>query len=195
MKLLEIKNISKIYHTPNTEIKAIEDISFDIEDDDFIAIVGPSVSGKTTILQNICNLESITSGSIIKNKENLKFGFMFQNDTLFPWLNILDNCLLVLKINKSFNEKNKERCLNLLRKYDLINFINNYPNELSGGMKQRVSLIRTLVLEPDILLLDEPFSALDFQNRLKVSNDVYNIIKNEGLPTIMVTHDIADAIF
>lgn len=194
MKLLKINNISKTYHTKDCEINAIKNISFTINEGDFIAIVGPSGSGKTTILSIISNLENVSEGNIIKYKDNLKFGYMFQNDTLFPWLTVLDNCLIGLKINKCLNETSRMKCLNLLKTYDLDGFINNYPSSLSGGMRQRVALIRTLVLEPDILLLDEPFSALDYQTRLLVSNDVYEIIKKEKKTTVMVTHDISEAI-
>ena len=172
MKLVEIKNISKIYHTNRNEIKALDNISFDINKGDFIAIVGPSGCGKSTILSILCGLENKSSGQIIKNSD-LKFGFMFQQDTLFDWLTIKDNCLIGAKINNCLNEKTINRCEELLKTY---------------------GLIRTLVLNPDILLLDEPFSALDYQNRLVISNDVYNALKKENKTAIMVTHDVAEAV-
>ena len=122
-------------------------------------------------------------------------GYMLQNDTLFPWLNILDNCMLGLKVEKNITNENKNKVLKLLETYGLKDFIYKYPNNLSGGMKQRVALIRTLAINPDILLLDEPFSALDYQTRLAVSDDVWKIIKKEKKTTIMITHDIAEVIY
>lgn len=193
MKLVEIKNLSKIYHTKKGEIQALKDISFNINNEDFIAIVGPSGCGKSTILKILCNLENKSSGEIIK-KDNINFGFMFQKDTLFDWMSIMDNCLLGAKIKKDINEDTISYCNKLLKSYGLYEFKDNYPKELSGGMRQRVALIRTLLIKPDILLLDEPFSALDHQNRLKISNDVYKIIKKEKKTTIMVTHDVEEAV-
>ena len=127
-------------------------------------------------------------------QENLKIGYMLQQDALFNWRTILSNCLLGLEINNCLNEKNIENVKNVLNTYGLNDFINSYPNSLSGGMRQRVALIRTLATNPDILLLDEPFSALDYQTRLAVADDVYKIIKSEKKSAIMVTHDLAEAI-
>ena len=193
MKLVEIKNIKKIYHTNNNEILALKDISFEINSGDFIAIVGPSGCGKSTTLSILCGLEDKSSGEIIK-PDNLKLGFMFQKDTLFDWMTIMDNCLLGVKISKNLNKDTIKHCEDLLKSYGLYEFKDSYPNELSGGMRQRVALIRTLMLNPDILLLDEPFSALDYQNRLTISEDVYKIIKNENKTTLMVTHDVGEAV-
>lgn len=193
MKLVDIKNLSKIYHTNKNEIKALDNISFDINKGDFIAIVGPSGCGKSTILSILCELENKSGGDIIKN-DNLKFGFMFQQDTLFDWLTIKDNCLLGAKINNCLNKDIEDYCEKLLKTYGLIDFKNSYPKELSGGMRQRVALIRTLILNPDILLLDEPFSALDYTNRLMISNDVYKAIKEEEKTAIIVTHDVEEAV-
>lgn len=190
MNILTIKNLSKIYHTKTSETKAIENFSFELNNNEFIAIVGPSGCGKSTILNILANLDSKSDGEIII-KDNVKLGYMLQQDALFNWKTVLDNCLLGLKINKM---NNKDYVLKLLNTYGLKDFLNSYPNTLSGGMRQRVALIRTLATKPDILLLDEPFSALDYQTRLKVSDDVYNIIKKEKKSAIMVTHDIAEAI-
>ena len=190
MSILTIKNLSKIYHTKTSETKAIDDFSFELNDNEFVAIVGPSGCGKSTILNILANLDSKSDGEIIIN-DNIKLGYMLQQDALFNWKTVLDNCLLGLEINKM---NNKDYVLKLLNTYGLKDFINSYPNNLSGGMRQRVALIRTLATKPDILLLDEPFSALDYQTRLKVSDDVYNIIKKEKKSAIMVTHDIAEAI-
>ena len=191
MSILTIKNLSKIYHTKTSETKAIENFSFELNNNEFIAIVGPSGCGKSTILNILANLDSKSDGEIII-KDNVKLGYMLQQDALFNWKTVLDNCLLGLKINKM---NNKDYVLKLINTYGLKDFLNSYPNTLSGGMRQRVALIRTLATKPDILLLDEPFSALDYQTRLKVSDDVYNIIKKEKKSAIMVTHDIAEAIY
>ena len=191
--LLKVNNLSKIYYKSDHETEAVRDITFDLNEGDFIGIVGPSGCGKSTILNIICGLDEKTRGEVIK-KDNIKIGYMLQEDALFPWLTIFDNATLGLKISKKLTVQNKKYVLNLLRKYDLINFKDKYPNELSGGMKQRLALIRTLAMKPDILLLDEPFSALDHQTRLSVSEDVYNIIKEEKKSVIIVTHDLSEAI-
>ena len=192
--ILTINNLSKTYYTKDREILAIKDFSFNIKEDSIVAIVGPSGCGKSTLLNLIGNLEEKTSGEIIFNNDKNKIGYMFQNDCLFPWLNILDNCLIGLKIKKELTKEAKEYVLNLLTTYGLKDFIYSYPNNLSGGMRQRVALIRTLATNPDILLLDEPFSALDFETRQLVADDVYKIIKKEHKTTIMITHDIEEAI-
>lgn len=192
-KILSVKNLSKTYHSILGETHAIENINFDINREEFIGIIGPSGCGKSSILNIISGLDKDYKGTIIKDKKT-KIAYMLQEDALFPWLTIEDNVLLGLKIEKSLNNENKKYALNLLKKYGLYEFKNMYPNSLSGGMKQRVALIRTLAVKPDILLLDEPFSALDYQTRLKVSNDVYEIIKNEKKTVLIVTHDISEAI-
>lgn len=191
--ILSIKNLRKIYHTKRGEIQAVDDFSFDLLDGEFVAIVGPSGCGKSTILSILSGLEEKSSGEIIFNDDS-KIGYMLQEDSLFEWRNILNNCLLGLELNNTLNDKNKDYVSNLLDTYGLKEFKESYPNNLSGGMRQRVALIRTLATKPNILLLDEPFSALDYQSRLAVSDDVYNIIKKEKKSAIMVTHDIAEAI-
>lgn len=191
--IVEIKNISKDFYSKNKITTAIKDISLDVKDGEFVAIVGPSGCGKSTLLNILCNLDKPTSGQIIL-KNNAKIGYMLQQDCLFPWLTIFDNCCIGLKIKNKLTKENKEYVKNLLYTYGLKDFINSYPNSLSGGMRQRVALIRTLAIKPDILLLDEPFSALDYQSRLAVCDDVYRIIKKEKKTIIMITHDIAEAI-
>lgn len=192
--LLKINNLSKTYLSNLGEVPAIKDISFDLNKEDFIAIVGPSGCGKSTLLSILANLENKTNGEIITNDKNIKIGYMFQQDCLFDHLTILDNCLLGLKIQKNLTKESKNYVLELLNTYGLSEFINKYPKNLSGGMRQRVALIRTLATKPDIILLDEPFSALDAQTRLIVSDDVYKIIKKENKTAIMVTHNIQEAI-
>lgn len=190
MKLLEIKNIRKKYHTKDNEILAIDNFSYDINKGEFISIVGPSGCGKSTILSILDGLTDYEGTINIFN--NSKIGYMLQNDSLFPFRTILNNCLLGLEIEN--NLKNKDYVLDLIKKYGLEEFKNSYPNSLSGGMKQRTALIRTLANKPDILLLDEPFSALDYQTRLAVADDIYKILKKENKTVIMVTHDLAEAI-
>ena len=191
--VIKIKNLKKIYHNKNGETLAVEDFSFNIKEGEFVAIVGPSGCGKSTILSILCGLEKKSGGSI-ELKDNLKIGYMLQQDSLFEWRNILDNCLLGLEIKKEVNTENKKHVLNMLNNYGLKDFIYSYPDNLSGGMRQRVALIRTLATNPDILLMDEPFSALDYQSRLAISDDIYNILKKEKKTMILVTHDLAEAI-
>lgn len=177
--ILTIKKLSKIYHTNKSEIPAIKDLNLNIKEGEFVAIVGPSGCGKTTLLSILCSLEEKSQGEIIYTQGKQKMGYMLQNDTLFPWLNILDNTLLGLKVEKNITKENIQKVTKLLETYGLKDFIKKYPNNLSGGMRQRVALIRTLATNPDILLLDEPFSALDYQTRLAVSDDVWKIIKKK----------------
>lgn len=191
--ILNIKKLRKIYHTKHGETPAVEDFSFSLLDGEFVSIVGPSGCGKSTILSILCGLEEKSSGEI-EIPDDVRVGYMLQQDCLFEWKTILENCLLGLEIKKELTEENKQYVLDLLETYGLKDFIHSYPSNLSGGMRQRVALIRTLATKPDILLLDEPFSALDYQTRLAVSDDVYRIIKKEHKSAIMVTHDLAEAI-
>lgn len=192
-KILKVKNLKKTYHTKNEETLAIKDVNFELEEGDFIAIVGPSGCGKSTILNILCGLDKSYKGDV-EVLDNKSIGYMLQNDALFNFRTILNNCLLGLEIQSKLSLENKEYVIKLLETYGLKEFINSYPTSLSGGMKQRVALIRTLATKPDIILLDEPFSALDYQTRLAVSDDVYKIIKKEKKSVIVVTHDIAEAI-
>ena len=190
--ILEVKNLKKLYHSLDREILAIDNISFNLKNGEFIGIVGPSGCGKSTILSILCGLECKTSGNI--NYLNSNIGYMLQNDSLFEWRNVLDNCLLGLELKNDLTEDNKKYVINLINSYGLKEFINSYPDSLSGGMRQRVALIRTLATNPNILLMDEPFSALDYQSRLKISDDIYKILRKEKKSMIIVTHDIAEAI-
>lgn len=197
--LLELKNINLTYQTLKSETEAIKNVSFSVNQGDFISIVGPSGSGKTTILSMISGLLKPTSGEIFLDGElitkvSTNVGYMFQRDNLFEWLNVIQNVRLGAKINLNKNCLSIEKIHELLEKYDLAGFEKARPSELSGGMRQRVSLIRTLALNPKLLLLDEPFSALDYQTRLAVQNDIHSIIKSENKTAILVTHDISEAI-
>ena len=188
-KVLEINNLNKSYHTKNEEIKALDDISFSVYENEFISIVGPSGCGKSTILSILSNLVPKSYGEIYI-KDNFTVAYMLQDDCLLPFRTILENCLIGLEVNNMLDDDNIKYVKYLLDKYGLGSFINKYPNNLSGGMRQRCALIRTLAIKPDILLLDEATSALDYQSSLAISDDIYKIIKNEGKTAIMVTHDI-----
>lgn len=192
-KILTISNLEKSFHTNEGEIKAVESVSLDVYEKEFVSIVGPSGCGKSTILSILAGLEEKSKGKI-SFTENFTIGYMLQNDSLFEWRTVLENCLLGLEVTKKLTEENKNYVINLLKTYGLEEFMNEYPSRLSGGMRQRVALIRTLATKPDILLLDEAMSALDYQSRLAISDDIYKIIKKEGKTAIMVTHDIAEAI-
>ncbi len=191
--ILEFKNITKNYHTKEGEIKALDNFNLDIKKGEIISLVGPSGCGKSTLLAIISSLDKDYTGTINK-KDNLKMAYMLQSDALLPWLTIYDNAILGLKINHKMTKENLEYVDYLLDLYKLKDFKNNYPKNLSGGMKQRLALIRTLAIKPDILLLDEPFCALDGQSRLLISNDVYQICKKENKTVILVTHNIEEAI-
>jgi NitT/TauT family transport system ATP-binding protein len=194
-----MQNVGLTYQTPEGETIALKNVNFAIEKGDFVAIVGPSGCGKTSILSLISGLIKPTFGKIlIDNKEiygvSEKIGYMLQKDQLFDWRTVKDNVLLGLEIKRKKTPENVNYAISLLEKYGLNDFQKHYPHQLSGGMRQRVALIRTLAFKPEILLLDEPFSALDFQTRLAVCDDVYAIIKNEGKTSILVTHDISEAV-
>ncbi len=191
--ILEFKNITKNYHTKEGEIKALDNFNLDIKKGEIISLVGPSGCGKSTLLAIISSLDKDYTGTINKDV-NLKMAYMMQSDALLPWLTIYDNAILGLKINHKMTKENLEYVDYLLDLYKLKDFKNNYPKNLSGGMKQRLALIRTLAIKPDILLLDEPFCALDGQSRLLISNDVYQICKKENKTVILVTHNIEEAI-
>ena len=190
--ILEIKNLTKSYHTINGEVKTLENINITVYPNDFIAIVGSSGCGKSTILSLITGIISDYEGSI--NTYDNKIGYMLQKDNLLEWRTIYNNVLLGLEIQKNITAENKKYVEELLKKYGLYEFKDKYPTQLSGGMRQRVALIRTLAIRPNILLLDEAFSALDYQTRLMVTEDVYKILKNENITALMVTHDISEAI-
>ena len=193
MKLINITNLSKTYHTKEKEILSIDDISLDINESEILSIVGPSGCGKSTLLNILTNLESPSKGEIRENKA-LIIGYMMQNDALLPWLTVRNNALLGLKLQHKLDEENIAYVDELLKKYGLYDFKDNYPRSLSGGMRQRLALIRTLAIKPNILLLDEPFSKLDIDSRITISDDVYHIIKELKITTILISHDIAEAL-
>lgn len=197
--LLEVKNVSLAYHSPQGEITVISDLSFSVREGEFLAIVGPSGCGKSTILNLISGLLQPEEGEIcIKKRQEsssvMHIGYMLQKDHLFEWRTIYRNVMLGLEIQHQKTEEKKKRVQKMLETYGLHKFEQAHPSQLSGGMRQRAALIRTLALEPDLLLLDEPFSALDYQTRLNVSDDIGKIIRREGKTAILVTHDISEAI-
>jgi len=192
--ILRVKNLKKVFHSKDKEMVALKDITFSIKNQEFVSIVGPSGCGKSTILGILTNVLEKSDGTIEYYKDNITIGYMLQYDALFPWKTIFENCLLGIEIKRKITDEDKHKVLNLLEKYGLEEFKDQYPDSLSGGMKQRVALIRTLAVDPDILLLDEPFSSLDYQTRLTLSDDIYQIIKNEKKTAIMVTHDIGEAV-
>ncbi len=190
--ILELKNISHAYHGLEGETLALSHLSFSLKQGDFVSIVGPSGCGKSTLLSIISGLIPPENGSVVLNGSHI--GYMLQKDHLLEWRSVYRNIILGLEIQHKISSETKEKALKLLKQYGLEQFANAKPSELSGGMRQRVALIRTLILEPDLLLLDEPFSALDYQTRLSVSDDIGQIIRREGRTAILVTHDLAEAI-
>jgi len=190
-EILKLKNVSKKYQAKNGEIEALADISFNVNEGEFISIIGPSGCGKSTLLSVIAGLEPKTSGEI---EINGGLGYMLQKDSLLEWRTIYKNIIFGLEIGGKKTKDNEEYVIDLLKKYGLYEFKDKYPNQLSGGMRQRVALIRTLAIKPKILLLDEAFSALDYQTRIMVTNDIFQILKNENITALIVTHDISEAI-
>lgn len=197
--LLEVKDVSLSYHSPSGETPALSNISFDLMPGEFLAIAGPSGCGKSTLLNLISGLLTPEKGSIYMGDlpvgtPNTRIGYMLQKDHLLEWRSIYRNVILGLEIRHQLTPSKKELADQMLATYGLDKFRNARPSQLSGGMRQRAALIRTLLLKPELLLLDEPFSALDYQTRLNVSDDIGKILKKENKPAILVTHDIGEAI-
>ncbi len=197
--IVQLEHISKTYQSPDSEIAALEDISFGIREGEFVSLVGPSGCGKSTLLSIVAGLEAPSDGIIRVDGEEVrgvsrKIGYMPQKDQLFAWRSIWDNVTLGLEIQHQKDKKHIRSVEMLLERYGLKEFAQYAPGQLSGGMRQRCALIRTLATDPRILLLDEPFSALDYQMRLAVSDDIYAIIRREGKTALLVTHDIAESV-
>ena len=190
-KILNISNLTKNFSSKENIINIINNLSLDIYNGEFISIVGTSGCGKTTLLNIIGGIDKEYEGNINYYINKDEIGYMLQEPALFPWLTIKDNASIALKIKNTNDDKTIDKLLN---EYGLNLFENKYPDSLSGGMKQRVALIRTISLKPKLLLLDEPFAALDYQSRLKIGNDLYKLTKKNNITTIMITHDIAEAI-
>lgn len=199
MELLRVQGVSVKYQADNGEVPALENITFAVQKGEFVSIVGPSGCGKSTLLSVLAGLYKPSAGMVLINGEPVigvspHIGYMLQKDNLLEWRTIFQNVLLGLEIQNAKTDESVAKAVTLLKTYGLYDFRYNFPHQLSGGMRQRAALIRTLATNPDILLLDEAFSALDYQTRLEVTDDVYRILKNEGVTTIMVTHDIPESI-
>lgn len=191
-EVLKFERVEMRYHTKNGETVAVKDLSFSVKQGEFLAVVGPSGCGKTTLLSLAAGLLKPSAGKI--ENGGVTFGYMLQKDELFPWRTIEKNVFLPLEIQRRNTPERRQKVLSLAEKYGLKDFLKSFPRELSGGMRQRAALIRTLAAEPDVLLLDEPFSALDYQTRLNVYDDVYRIIKSEKKTAVLITHDISEAV-
>ncbi len=199
MDALELRSISMNYQTLSNEVAAIEHIDFAVKEGEFVVIIGPSGCGKSTLLSIISGILPASQGDVYVDGVKStgitpEIGYMLQTDNLLEWRTIYKNILLGLEVQKALTEENIAYAKELLKTYGLYEFKDSYPSQLSGGMRQRAALIRTLVTKPKILLLDEAFSALDYQTRLAVTDDVYSIIKKERKTTVMVTHDIPEGI-
>lgn len=191
--LLEADNVGLTYHQPDGETLAVDSITFSVKRGEFLSIVGPSGCGKTSILSMIAGLMEPSHGKITLHSE-YRPGYMLQRDHLLDWRTVEGNVLLGLQVKGTLDNDTRAFANSLLDTYGLKDFAKSYPRQLSGGMRQKVALIRTLACSPELLLLDEPFSALDYQTRLKACDEMYGIIRNEGKTAILVTHDISEAI-
>ncbi|KYC84870.1 MULTISPECIES: ABC transporter ATP-binding protein [Heyndrickxia] len=199
MSFLTVQNVHHSYFTPKSVTNALQNISFDIEEGEFISLVGPSGCGKTTMLSILSGLISPTEGKVLidgrlPNSQTTSIGYMLQQDYLFPWKTIEENILLGLKLQNQLTAEKKEKTLGLLKEIGLSGIEMQYPKQLSGGMRQRVALVRTLAINPKILFLDEPFSALDYQTKLKLEDLVFDTLKAYRKTAVLVTHDIGEAI-
>lgn len=197
--MIQILHAAFVYQSPDGEVEALRDVSFDVREGEFCSIVGPSGCGKSTLLSALAGLERLSGGSLELDGEPVcgpsrKVGFMPQRDQLFEWRSIWSNVTLGLTVRGENTPQRQAHVRELLERYGLADFAQKRPSQLSGGMRQRCALIRTLAAQPKVLLLDEPFSALDYQTRLTVSADIYRIIRQEGKTALLVTHDISEAI-
>lgn len=197
--MLQLQNISYSYHTLHGETKALDRLSFGVKEGEFVAVVGPSGCGKSTLLSIVAGLLAPEDGTIKVNNPDgslhyPRVGYMLQHDHLFEWRTVYKNVILGLEINHMLTEERLNYVDQLLYDYGLEQFRDKRPGELSGGMKQRAALIRTLALDPQLLLLDEPFSALDYQTRLSVSADICKLIRRTGKTMLLITHDLSEAI-
>lgn len=191
---LSLKNINKVFKTKDGEITAIDNISLDIKEGEIVAIIGTSGCGKSTLLNIIAGLDDATSGKLKFNSKSPRISYMLQSDALLSWRSVLDNASLGLELMHELDEESTDRVKSLLCEYGLEEFMDSMPSSLSGGMKQRVALIRSLATNPDLILLDEPFSALDYYTRVSISSDVVEMIKESNTTAIIITHDIAEAL-
>ena len=197
--MIQLLHAAFVYQSPDGEVEALRDVSFDVQEGDFCSIVGPSGCGKSTLLSALAGLEPLPGGRVARKGEPVcgpsrKVGFMPQRDQRFEWRSIWSNVTLGLTVRGENTPQRQAHVRELLERYGLADFAQKRPSQLSGGMRQRCALIRTLAAQPKVLLLDEPFSALDYQTRLAVSADIYRIIRQEGKTALLVTHDISEAV-
>ncbi|HHT87056.1 MAG TPA: ABC transporter ATP-binding protein [Clostridiales bacterium] len=200
--LVEVKNVGLVYHEPHAETQALKNLNMTVNEGEFVAIIGPSGCGKTSLLSLLSGFIKPSEGEVLIRGKSIdetdasksQIGYMLQHDHLLDWRTIEGNVLLGLQVKHMLTPETHEYALELLNRYGLYEFRNHYPRQLSGGMRQKAALIRTLAFSPCLLLLDEPFSSLDYLTRLKLGDEVYKIIKSEGKTAILVTHDIAEAI-
>ena len=196
--IVQVEHVDLIYQEREQETLAVQDLSFSVDEGEFISIVGPSGCGKTSVLSLLMGLLTPTSGRVLLMGQaagvRQSVGYMLQRDHLLDWRSVEDNVLLGLEVKRLLTPERRRHALELLERYGLGAFRRHYPRALSGGMRQKVALIRTLAFDPQLLLLDEPFSALDYQTRLRVADEVYGIIKSEHKTAILVTHDISEAV-
>ena len=196
---IELRRAALTYQAPDGEVAALRDVTFGVADGEFVSIVGPSGCGKSTLLALIAGIERPSGGEVLVDGEPVraptgKAGLMPQRDQLFDWRTIWGNVTLGLEIRHENTPARRDAVRALLTQYRLDGFARKLPNQLSGGMRQRCALIRTLATSPDVLLLDEPFSALDYQTRLSVCDNVYKIIRSEHKTAVLITHDISEAV-
>jgi len=191
---MEIQNLKKSFNQNGKKLEVLDKISFNVKEGEVLVLLGPSGCGKTTLLNILANIESKDEGIVSVDYSKEEIGYMFQTPLLLDWRNVFDNILLSLQIKDKVTSNKKSEISRLLKKYDLDNFKENYPKTLSGGMKQRIAFIRTIITEPSILFLDEPFSSLDFQTKLRLEEELFDFTKNKKIKTIFVTHDIEEAI-
>jgi NitT/TauT family transport system ATP-binding protein len=195
-KIIRVKNLNKKFISKDNrkDLGVLNKINLDLNEGEFIALVGPSGCGKTTFLNILAGLESATSGEIKKDIPKDSIGYMFQTPLLFPWRTVLDNVLLGLQVQNKLESNSKKKALQMLSRYGLEGFSQDYPHILSGGMKQRVAFLRTMIINPKVLLLDEPFSSLDYEKKIELETELYNVVKKNNLSVVFVTHDIDEAI-
>ncbi|MGE5654106.1 MAG: ABC transporter ATP-binding protein [Bacillota bacterium] len=199
MANVHVDKVSLLYHTPKDETQAIADVSLNVEQGEFVSIVGPSGCGKSSLLSIIAGLVKPSAGTVTicdspVTGPSPQVGYMLQQDYLMDWRTVLDNACVGLEIRRQLTPERKQEVAGMLADYGLGDFLHHYPRHLSGGMRQRVALVRTLALKPDVLLLDEAFSALDYQTRIAMQDEVYQILRRRGKTILMVTHDIPEAV-
>ena len=192
--LLSLEHVSVYYHTPQGETEALRDLTFQVKKGEFVAVVGPSGCGKTTMLSLIMGMNPPSAGQVAFPQGSCPMGYMLQRDNLLEWRTLEKNAVLGLEVRHALTDGTRAKTVALLKKYGLGDFLSYLPGQLSGGMRQKAALIRTLALDPELLLLDEPFSALDYQTRLSLADEVFAIIKEEGKTALLVTHDIGEAV-